>query len=109
MFLRVLLVVSAVLFGATEARAHAVFLGSEPADGAALLESPATGILHFNEPVTPIAVRLLDSSGEAVKGTGTASTTNNDVHLTLPAGLAPGFYLLSFRVISLDSHPVAAS
>lgn len=100
---------SAVLLGTAEARAHAVLVGSEPADGAALSEGPSTAILRFNEPVTPIAVRLLDSNGAPVDGTGKAVRHDSEVHLPLPSGLTAGFYILSFRVTSLDSHPVAAS
>lgn len=51
---------------------------------------------------------LTDDAGDAlsvVEPTGTSRT----LVTKLPATLGPGFYLLSFRVISVDNHPIKAS
>jgi copper transport protein len=89
--------------------AHAGLLGAEPADGATVAAAPATAILRFNEPVTPISVRLLDGSGQDLALPGPARAQNNDIHVPLPAGLGRGQYTLSYRVTSADAHPVAGT
>lgn len=89
--------------------AHAGLLGAEPADGATVAEAPAVAVLRFNEPVTPITVRLLDGSGQDLPLPGPARAQNNDIHVPLPAGLGRGQYTLSYRVTSADAHPVAGT
>jgi copper transport protein len=92
-----------------EAHAHAVLLETTPAEGAALSESPAEIILRFNEPVSPIRFRVLDESGQKVPQSGTITSRDREVRLALTGPLPAGRYLVSYRVVSLDSHPVAAS
>ncbi len=96
-----------VALGAAPAAAHAVLQSTQPADRAVLAQAPATVMLTFNEPVTPIAVQVLDSAGRAV--TREAATADGKLHIPLPPGLAGGTYIVSWRVTSLDSHPVAGS
>ncbi len=94
---------------AGEAWAHAALVETAPADGARLEAPPAEVVLRFNEPVTPIAVRLLDASGAPVALRTAPTAQGNEVQITVPPGLRTGQYLLSFRVTSLDSHPVGGS
>lgn len=106
-------VLAAVLFAllASQARplfAHAVLVDAQPAAGAALAVAPAGVVLRFNEPVMAVALRVLDSGARnvALAHVGAGDTVRAD----LPAqGLPPGRYLVSYRVLSADSHPVAAS
>lgn len=102
----VLLLVGAVLWAAPAA-AHAALQSTDPADRQVLRLAPATVTLTFNEPVTPIAVQVLDGSGRAV--TRDAVSADGMLQIPLPSGLADGSYLVSWRVTSLDSHPVAGS
>jgi copper transport protein len=102
----VLLLIGAVLWAAPAA-AHAALQSTDPADRQVLGVAPATVTLTFNEPVTPIAVQVLDGSGRAV--TREATSTDGMLQIPLPSGLADGSYLVSWRVTSLDSHPVAGS
>jgi copper transport protein len=94
---------------ATAAQAHAVLLEAQPADGTVLAAPPAEISLRFNETVTPVFVRVLDPAGEAVATEAPATATDATVHLRLPAALRDGTYVVSYRVISADSHPVGAS
>jgi len=94
---------------AMPAAAHAVLLEAQPADGAVLAAAPAEIALRFNEIVTPVFVRVLDPAGQEVVGAGNATATDETVHLYLPASLRDGTYVVSYRVISADSHPVGAS
>ncbi len=98
---------------AAPASAHAVVVGSDPADGSRLSRSPAAVTIRFDEPVGLRLgfLRVVDSAGRRVDsgapshpgGTGTAIT------VALRSGLGDGSYLASFRVTSADSHPIAGS
>lgn len=91
------------------ALAHAVLVSSDPADGAALERAPAVATLVFNEPVAPVHMRLLDrGSGALVATLAPRADAAGRVTAALP-GLADGGWLLSWRVISGDSHPVGGS
>lgn len=98
--------VALALLWAGPAGAHAVLVGSSPADGAALAEMPETARLTFDEPVAAISAHLIGPSGSVVLP---ATVDGTVLHLALPAGLAPGGYVLSWRVTSADSHPVAGA
>jgi copper transport protein len=86
--------------------AHAALVGSLPADGATLEQAPAMLRLSFNEPVSPLVVRLIGPSGEAV--TPAVQAENSSLTITLPA-LPHGTHVLSWRVISADGHPVGGA
>lgn len=102
--LRLLLIVACVLAGGP-AWAHAVLLESLPADGAALDKGPPAIVLRFNEPVAPVSVRLLDATG-ADRAVAAPRAENNEIRLELP-DLPGGGYIVSWRVVSGDSHPIA--
>lgn len=104
-----LLLACAGLNVAPSALAHASFQGAYPEPDARLAESPAEIRIRFNEPVTPVAVRLLDAALEPVAGTGSPESAGHEVRLPLARALPDGWYLVSYRVISADAHPVAAS
>jgi copper transport protein len=104
-----ILLFTVTLVMAANARAHAVLLETLPAAGSAVAQSPAAVILRFNEPVAPVSVRLLDSSGSEVAVAGKAHTTDNELTLPLTGLLDHGQYLLSYRVTSLDSHLIKGS
>src|SRR5262245_25562154 len=90
------------------AAGHAGLAVSIPADGAALAASPPSIELRFTEPVTALSVQLITGSADPV--TLTAPQGPSDaMTLPLPATLRQGLYLVSFRVISMDSHPVGGS
>ena len=91
------------------AAAHAVLLSTEPADRTVLSAPPQHIVLRFNEAVAPIAVRVIDGTGKTVNDTGGVHALNNDVEVALAGSLPNGTYLLSYRVTSADSHPVAGS
>ncbi len=88
--------------------AHAVLTEAHPADGASLAEPPAEFVLGFNEPVTPVAVRLISQDGGEIADVR-VEARDNLVIVTPRAPLAPGGYFLSYRVTSLDAHSVGAT
>lgn len=90
------------------AEAHAVLQRSSPPNGAILKEQPRLVMLQFNEPVesefAPIVVR--DEKGRQVDSRDAALDRNNKslAVVSVPPGLASGFYTATYRVVSLDGH-----
>jgi copper transport protein len=90
---------------AQQALAHASLLSAEPADGVTIFEAPKTLGLEFNEPVSPLVMRLVRPDGEITTLTN-VTASNNSVAIAAPAMPLQGTYVLSWRVISADGHPV---
>lgn len=85
--------------------AHGQLVKAVPANGSTLTASPANFVLTFSEPVKMTAVALQKDSAPAKKlgPLPTAATAE----VTIPApGLAPGRYVLSWRVVGGDGHVV---
>lgn len=104
----VLLGCLAVLAGpAAPAYAHATLVGSDPADGAVLDTAPREVVLTFSEPVRPVSdrVQVVGPDGQRVDR-GEPIASGAELIIPLEAVTARGTYLVSFRVISADSHPV---
>lgn len=97
-----------VICFATGASAHASLVSAEPADGSVLAQAPKTVQLHFNEPVTPVVIRLIDAEG-ITRDDAIARSTGKTVVVTLPENLPRGTQVVSYRVISEDGHPVGGS
>src|SRR3954451_12789646 len=102
----------ATFVGVGTAFAHAELLTSDPQPGA-VLETPPTNVtLTFNEPVEISlgAIRVFDGTGNSID-VSAASHPNGDegaVHVDLPK-LDNGSYVVDWRVVSSDSHPVHAA
>jgi len=96
-----------VITVATPAAAHATLTSIDPADGARLDESPEVVRLTFSERVSVGlgGVRVLDADGDAVQD-GAARADGEVVEVDLAPDLPEGTYVVSFRVISADGHPV---
>ncbi|OLT52616.1 DUF1775 domain-containing protein [Cellulosimicrobium sp. CUA-896] len=98
----------AVLAGGPAA-AHAVLLGTDPEDGTVLDAPPDDLTITFNEPVRAVesGTTLLSADGAEVA----VDVAARDAALVVtPAEpLADGTYVVSWRVVSLDSHPVAGA
>ncbi|WP_296515472.1 FixH family protein [Rhodopseudomonas sp.] len=90
------------------ALAHATLVASTPANDAVLATAPATLALTFNEPVDPLALRIVDASGRATSITQIEQEGNRLI-LTPPAALGEGAHVLSWRVMSTDGHPASGS
>ena len=90
-----------------QASAHAALTSSEPADGAVVATPPSLLRLTFSEPVAPLVLRLFRPDGSAVDLTG-VHTRDAAVEIGLP-DLHDGTSVLSWRVVSVDGHPVGGS
>jgi copper transport protein len=95
------------------ALAHATIVSTTPADQQVLRVQPREVSLKWSEAVDlgERSIRLLDGSGAEVAtkpakhGPGGPSTAV----LSLPPGLAKGTYVVTWRVVSSDSHPVSGA
>ncbi|NYJ00568.1 copper transport protein [Nocardioides thalensis] len=105
----VLLAVLAVGGTAAPASAHATLVSTDPADGAVLPEAPGEVTFTFDESVSLVADGLLvyDAAGEPVEAE--ASARDAVVTADLPDGLDDGTYVVTWRVVSSDGHPIAGS
>jgi copper transport protein len=108
---RVLVVVAAGVFAlwpASPASAHALLMHTTPAAGDILQTPPAQVSMRFSEPVRPVGgqVQALGPDGSRVD-TGPPETTGTNLVLRLRTGLPNGTYRVSYRIVSVDGHPVS--
>ena len=99
----------ALLLGPTLGWAHAVLVRSSPAARATLTRPPERVHLWFNERLEPAYSRasVWDAGGRQVDSADAAVDAAEPTRLTVnvPA-LAPGTYMVKFRVLSVDGHLV---
>jgi copper transport protein len=65
--------------------------------------------LDFSEEVVPVSVVLFSADGQVKQLQDSARTTGSSLVISIPEPLRDGAYLLSYRAISADSHPVSGS
>ncbi|MFC0637285.1 transporter [Streptomyces griseoluteus] len=102
-----------VLGTASPASAHAALRATDPEDGTILQRAPRTLTLTYTESVGLLtdSFRVYDpenhrlSTGRADHAPGRADT----VRVPLPARMAKGTYVVAWRVVSADSHPVSGA
>lgn len=95
------------LSSAAPAQAHASVEGTNPQDGQIVTSVPEAITVTFNESVSlpPQGNQLLDAAGQPVEAR--IEAIDNVVKFTPASELARGTYIVSWRVISADTHPVA--
>jgi copper transport protein len=93
----------------TGAFAHAVLMESSPKAGQMFDTSPKEISVTFNENVGPIFFKILDKTGKDVGSPGEIKIDGYKLTLPLNATLPNGTYVLTYRVISADTHPVGAT
>lgn len=94
------------LLGSAAANAHAVLMDSSPKSGEMLASAPKELKLTFNENVGPIFFKVLDRAGKEVGDAGEIKLDGYSLILPLGEALPNGSYVLTYRVISADTHPV---
>jgi copper transport protein len=101
-----------MLFAAPDASAHAVLESSTPTAGTVLREQPDRVELRFDEPVEAAlgAIKVVGGDGSRVDtATVTRPGSAARVAVGLRTRLSEGSYLVVWRVVSADSHPVHGS
>ncbi|WP_411034858.1 copper resistance CopC/CopD family protein [Shinella sp. BYT-45] len=93
---------------AVAAMAHASLTAADPPDGAVSETAPKTLSLSFSEPVSPLVLKLVLPDGRAIP-LEEFVLRDRTLDITPPGGLGDGTYVLTWRVVSEDGHPVAGS
>lgn len=91
----------------SQATAHVTARQSFPEDGAVLTESPTELSIQFSDLAKLVSLELAGSNGEATKiDVSEAKSVDGLVSVQIPQ-LEPDKYKVSWRVLSVDGHPVA--
>jgi copper transport protein len=107
-----LLVLIGVLVAAPPAGAHARLVATSPEAGTTVPEPPRELRLEFNEPIdiSPGAVRLFDAAGRQIDlPEATRSPEDPKVVVTRPPTLERGSYVVAWRAVSADGHPISGA
>ncbi|RTM11157.1 MAG: copper resistance protein CopC [Hyphomicrobiales bacterium] len=102
------LVAMAALAMPGRALAHAALVATDPADGSVLTQSPAKFSLSFSEPVSPLVLTLVRPDGSQLALTS-FRLNDQTIEIDNPETLKSGTHVLSWRVVSVDGHPVGGS
>lgn len=91
------------------ASAHASLVSTDPAEGAVVPEAPDVVTFTFSEPVSLAgdSLQSYDAAGDPVDVD--ASARDEVVTADLPDDLDDGTYVVAWRVVSSDGHPIAGS
>lgn len=94
-------------FSARPADAHAILVSSSPGDGAVLERAPGEVVLEFNEPISADlgGLRVFDADGDRIDE-GALRNVDTTLAIDLTSSVPDGAYVISYRVISADGHPV---
>ncbi|TPN79402.1 copper resistance protein CopC [Mesorhizobium sp. CU2] len=98
----------AVLALPGRAFAHAALVATDPSDGAVLAQSPKRFSITFSEPVSPLVLTLVRPDGSQLPLTF-FRLNDQTVEIDNPETLRSGTHVLSWRVVSVDGHPVGGS
>lgn len=105
---RMLWALLALILLPTIALAHAQLISSAPADGAVVASAPPAFTLTFNEPVSPITIKLARPDGSVLL-LDTFRIDGSAITITPRPALSNGSYALSYRVMSEDGHPIGGT
>lgn len=105
-----MLVGAALLWGAGPAAAHNTLVSADPTDGTQLATGPSEVTLTFDQPVQGgFNTITVTGPGDTRWNTGDVTTSGNTAS-TAVAPLGPtGDYVIGYRVVSADGHPVTGS
>lgn len=96
-----------VLLSSQAAYAHATVVSTNPAANTVLATQPSEVSVTFSEPVSPVKAQTWVVAPDGARaGSGDATAHGATVTLPLREGLPNGTYLVTYRVISADGHPI---
>jgi copper resistance protein C len=100
-------------FGATTALAHAFLDRAIPGVGASVHASPAELQLSFSQGIVPAfsSVSLATADGGQIPVGKPALDPGNPnlLHVRVGRTLNPGIYTVTWRVVSVDTHPTSGT
>lgn len=105
------LATAAVLTGgaATVASAHDALVGTSPADGSTVGAVPGRVTLTFDEPALALGSTVVVAGPDGRVMSGRTRVTDNRVTQAVQPGAPAGRYTVTWRVTSVDGHPVSGS
>jgi copper transport protein len=103
-----LAVVLLALGAVPPASAHARLSTTSPDAGEVVETSPSRVTLRFDEPVEGAfaSIRVVDTEGRRVDDGRTIRPWEDELAVGIDRELAPGTYVVAWRVVSEDSHPL---
>jgi copper transport protein len=95
---------------ATPALAHAGLVGASPAQNSVIPQAPTQVVLTWTESVSPVTgkVHVIAPDGSRAD-TGDIRSQGSQLIIPLKPNGPNGTYLVSYRVLSADSHPVGGA
>ncbi|GIH12909.1 copper resistance CopC/CopD family protein [Rugosimonospora africana] len=115
---RLLVALAGVLLGvsgvftlpAGPASAHAALIRTSPTQGAVVQQSPREVVITFSEMVAPVRekIKVIGPDGKRADR-GNPTISGDDLHIPLRSETQRGTYVVGYRVISADGHPVGAA
>jgi copper transport protein len=102
--------VGVVVGPAAPASAHAALVGSSPAADSIVQEAPTQVVLTFTETVNPVQgkIRVIAPDGTRIDR-NEARSSGLQLIIPIQPSEKVGTYLVTFRVISADSHPIGSA
>ena len=93
------------------AGAHARLITTEPANDAVLEQSPRFVLLRFDEQVETAfgAIRVYDPRARRVETGKVEQPSGKEARIELAPRLARGTYTATWRVVSVDGHPISGA
>ena len=109
---RFLPIAACLLFGATQAFAHAHLESAEPPVGGTVAMAPAAITLTVSEALEPRfgSIEVKDAAGKRVDDGKPHAEADNAKRFSVGVGrLAPGVYTVDWHVTSVDTHRTEGS
>jgi copper transport protein len=102
-------IVIALAAPAAPAGAHAALVRTSPVQGSVVDQPPNEIVVTFSEAVTQVKdkIQVVGPDGRRVDQ-GQSRVTDRDLHIPVRTDVPRGTFLVSYRVISADNHPVGA-
>jgi copper transport protein len=104
-----LVVLLTVILPTTPAQAHAVLSSSDPRAESVVPEAPVKVTLVFSEPVQLVKDRIRVLAPDNSRADVGDPAVSGSAVTIIVRGQAQGTYLVSYRVVSADSHPIAGA
>jgi len=105
-----MIILSSLLLPAAPASAHAAMTTATPEPGSVVASAPSEITLTFTEGITPVPARTQVLSPDGKRITGEVTAAGSTLRIQVRRADQPlGTYLVSYRIISSDSHPVGGA
>jgi copper transport protein len=94
---------------ASPAAAHAALIRTQPVQASVVQDAPSQIVVTFSEHVQPVAdkIKVIGPDGKRYDK-GTPTVNGSDLDIPMRSGAPHGTYVVGYRVISADGHPVGA-